>query len=93
MDKTLLIEAVAEFDRTAPERQAMLDSAETEADVAAWDAALAKALEPVQEAFYQLTKEYNSREKCCLVNIDDARAFAEGRPQGRSWDVPIEKRL
>lgn len=93
VDKSELQVAIAIYDRSAPERDAMIERAETTADVAAWESETAKALEPVQTAFFNLTSQVNSRDKCRLVSIDNARCFAEDRPQGRYRNVPIEQRI
>lgn len=72
-DVAPLIEAVKEFDRTKPERDKRWDSVESNEDVFAAEKADMEALERVQEAFWQVTQDRNSRESCKRINIDDAR--------------------
>lgn len=86
--------AIVEYDQTAPARDALHARIDSEASFAEWSAQMASALERVQEAYYEATCEINSRDKCRLVPIEDARAFAAGQPYGAPmWSVPIEARI
>lgn len=76
-DTQPLVAALAEYDRTAPERNAAWDAVKNNADVAAAEKADEGALEAVQEAFYQVTKDRNSREGCLRVDIAFARNIAK----------------
>ena len=61
--------ALAEYDRTAPEREKLWESIKNNDDVHRAEQADQQALLMVQEAFYQLTKDRNSLKNCRLVSI------------------------
>ncbi len=67
------IAALAEFDRTTPERDSMCDSINTEGDVYRWMAAVGVAEEVVQRAFHEDTKDLNNWSHCKHVTIKDAK--------------------
>lgn len=71
-----LVDALSEYDRTRPEREKLWDDVESNEDVAIAEKADKDALVKVQEAFYQVTKNRNSREHCARVDIDFARQVA-----------------
>lgn len=81
-DTQPLVAALAEYDRTAPERKVAWDAAESNADVAIAEKADKDAAEKVQEAFYQVTKDRNSRKNCKCVDITFARKIAKLRQEG-----------
>lgn len=93
LDKTPLVAAVAEYDRTEPSRQAMVEKAMSDADIAEFEAAYAAALIPVQEAYFQVTQGFNSRQHCALVQIEDARSLLKTVPKTKFHSVPIEQRI
>lgn len=72
------IEALAIYDLGLEERQRLWDTAQSEADVDAADAAEKSALTMVQYAFYEDTKHVNSREHCKLADIGFMRLCANG---------------
>lgn len=93
-NKQPLIDALAEHERTQPERDRLRDSAQTGEDIAHWEAAKLAALKPVQEAFYQVTSSINSREKCNLISIEDACRLVNGPPENeKHWQPTIEQRV
>lgn len=101
-DILLLEHALAEYDRTRPFREAMLDRAETLADVALFESAEEKALEPLRYAFYEATRDValNNREKCQLIQVDDVRRVVSSLRRNATdkadtplVDVPIEERI
>ncbi len=67
------IAALAEFDRTGVDRDRMVDTAETNRDIYAWIAAVDAAVELVQRAFQEDTKDLNNWSHCKHVTIKDAR--------------------
>lgn len=71
-----LVAALVEYDRTAPEREAIWNDVENDTDVSVAEKADSDALEKVQEAFYQVTKDRNSRDSCRCVDIAYARKTA-----------------
>lgn len=99
----LLESALSEYDRTRPFREAMLNRAETIADVAVYESAEEKALKPLRYAFYEATRDValNNRAKCNLVQVDDVRRVVqslrrEADDRARApevIDVPIEARI
>lgn len=78
-DPAPLVEAIKEYDRTAPERQKLWDNAESNQDVQDAEKADQEALGRVQEAFWQVTQDRNSRESCSRVGIDFMRKIALGK--------------
>ena len=72
-----LIDAIAEYDRTAPERNAMWEGASCTLDVFAAEDADRAALIKVQDAFYDVTKDRNRQEDCRRIDIDAMRRLAE----------------
>lgn len=74
-----LVEALAEYDRTAPARKEMWDSVESNQDVHAAEKADIDALVKVQDAFYEVTKDRNSRASCAQVGLDFMRRIAATR--------------
>lgn len=72
-----LIDAVAEFDLTAAERNAKWENASCTLDIFAAEDADRDALTKVQDAFYEVTKDRNRREDCHRIDIDAMRQLAE----------------
>ena len=72
-----LIAALTEYDRTAPERAAAWDAIESQADIEAAQATDKVALLPVQDAFYELTKDRNSLADCRCCDIKFMRSVAK----------------
>lgn len=75
-DVAPLVAAIKEYDETASARKKLWDSIGTNEDVAAAEKADQKALEKVQEAFWQVTQDRNSRENCKRIDIEFARKIA-----------------
>jgi hypothetical protein len=71
-----LIEALAVFDQTAAQRAHQFDSVESDADVEAAQKADKDALSLVQDAFYLVTKDRNSRQSCNEASIEFIRRIA-----------------
>lgn len=71
-----LIEALAEYDRTAKERNALWENASCNLDVFAAEDADREALTKVQDAFYEVTKDRNSRGDCRRIDIQAMRKLA-----------------
>lgn len=68
--------ALAEYDRTAVERQHKWDTVESSDDVDAADQADKDALVKVQDAFFEVTRDRNSRDNCGLADIASIREYA-----------------
>lgn len=101
-DILLLEHALAEYDRTRPFREAMLNRALTLADVAIYESAEEKAIEPLRYAFYEATRDVtlSNREKCQLIQVDDVRRVVSSLRRKTTdkadtplVDVPIEARI
>lgn len=75
-DTAPLIEAIEEYDRTAPDRQKRWAEVNSNEDVFAAEKADQDALEKVQEALWKVTQDRNSREACSRLDIDFARKIA-----------------
>jgi len=75
-----LRDAIAAFDAGSAERAQQWDAIENNADLEAAEAADLKALETVREAFWQLTKDRNSRAHCSIVGIEFMRRIAQLDP-------------
>jgi uncharacterized protein YjiS (DUF1127 family) len=61
--------ALAEYDRTAPERDAMLAAAMDDKGVTRWEVAEHAARRKVKEAFYKDTSDRNSLDHCMVVGL------------------------
>ena len=83
MDKQPVIDALEEYVKTSPQRTAMINAACNDADIIKWKEAEAIALGKVQQAYYEVTKAINSRQKCNLISLSDAMLFVR--------DAVIEK--
>ena len=83
-----LIDAIAEYDRTAPERNAMWESASCNLDVFSAEDADRAALTKVQEAFYEVTKDRNSQEDCRRIDIDAMRRLADWAVKNQEPETP-----
>lgn len=68
--------ALAEYDQEAPARQRLWDTVASNADVDAAEAAEAAALAKVCDAFYEVTKDRNSRDSCQQLPLDFMRRLA-----------------
>lgn len=75
-ERQALRDAVAEFDRTQPERERAWNQVACSNDIHFALRADDKALSAVQDAFYNLTRHINSRSNCELVGIDFMRRIA-----------------
>ena len=71
-----LLDAIAEYDRTAAERNAKWDNASCTLDIFAAEDADRGALIKVQDAFYEVTKDRNRQEDCRRIDIDAMRRLA-----------------
>ena len=69
--------ALAVYDAGEDEREKAWQNVKTNDDVFAAEKADADAMALVQEAFWQDTKAYNSRENCSHVHIRDARRMID----------------
>lgn len=70
--------ALEEYDRTQPERDAMILNARTNEDVAAWQKAEDDAITKVRDAFWEDTKDRNSRETIMKsMAVSAVRRFVE----------------
>jgi len=67
--------ALAEYDRTQHVRDWLCDRVSTDQDVKDWQAACNAAIAEVQEAFYQDTKDRNSRDHCKYADITWMRSL------------------
>ena len=67
--------ALAEFDRTGPERDARWKAVESDADIAEAEKMEAEALRKVHEAFYRDTRDINGYENAMLVDITTLRQW------------------
>lgn len=70
-------QAIAEYDRTAQERQQVWDSIQTSEDVDIAERIDEAALRAVQDAFYEDTKDINTLSHCRRVDIGFMRRLAE----------------
>lgn len=68
--------ALAEYDRTEPERDALWEKIETETDVWFAEGERERALMLVQKAYYNDTHEFNSYENCMLADLEFMRHVA-----------------
>lgn len=66
-------EALKQYDATQEERDALWETAQSDADVLAAEAADTAAQEAVGEAFYLDTSDINTRENCLRVPLSFAR--------------------
>lgn len=66
-----LVAALTEYDRTAPARQVKWDAVQTNEDVNACLAMDKEADDKVREAFYQDTKDRNSKDRAYLVSPNE----------------------
>lgn len=71
-----LVAAIAEFDAGKPARDNAWEQIYSPADLAACEAADKAELQKVQQAFWELTQDRNSRDNCALVSIDFCRKTA-----------------
>jgi hypothetical protein len=71
-----LVEALNEYDRTAQERQRQWDTVRTEKEVSQAELADGIALQKVQDAFYEVTKDRNSRDNCRRCGLPFMRKVA-----------------
>ena len=69
LDLTRTRAALAQFDAGKPARDKMLDDAQTDAEVVAWDDAEQSALRVVRLAFYDDSKDRNRRDNCMLAGL------------------------
>lgn len=69
--------AIAEYDRTRPERNARWADAMTNADVFAAERADAVAVNAVREAFYLDTADRNHFGACIYIAVSHARQVVE----------------
>lgn len=84
---TELIAALSNYDRVKGEFDTKLREVESSEDIFAIEAEEAAALDQVREAFYQATKDRNSRESCMRIDIDFARKIAKfGEETGTRTD-------
>lgn len=67
--------ALEEWERTEAARDQLLDAATTDDKLGEWKRAEREALEKVAEAFFQDTKDRNSRENCSLVGLRTLREW------------------
>lgn len=72
-----LRDALAEYDRTQPQRDLMLDEVDNDKDFANYQRECDAALEKVQQAFWEVTKHVNGRHHCALADITFMRKIAE----------------
>lgn len=75
-DLAPLVEAINEYDRTAPDREKLWDNVDSNEDVFAAEKADQEALVKVQKAFWEVTQDRNSLESCGRISIDFARKIA-----------------
>ncbi len=70
--------ALAVYDASQADRDKLWNDVQSDRDVFAAEETDADALALVQEAFWQDTKAYNSRENCSHIHITDARRMIAG---------------
>lgn len=78
-------EALAQYDEEQPDRDAIIDKAQTEEDVNAYYYAMASAVEEVQDAFYRDCKINdipNSLSHCRVVDISTLKRWCAGEKTG-----------
>ena len=71
-----LVAAIAEFDAGKPARDAAWARIDSPADLAACEAEETLALQKVQAAFWEVTKDRNSKDGCSQVSIEFCRKIA-----------------
>jgi hypothetical protein len=70
------VDALAEYDASEADRESLFNGITDENSFNAWQSAQNLALEKVQEAFFQVTSNINSREHCRLVDVQFCRKVA-----------------
>lgn len=70
---TMTRAALAEFDRTAGEREFLFQHAKTPKDMNDWKFAEARAIEKVRRAFYEDTADRNRWSQCKVVTLSALR--------------------
>lgn len=71
-----LADAIAEYDRTQPERDAVWENAQHDGHVRLAQHLDDKALTTVRVEFWRLTKDRNSYDNCMRVDMDFMRRIA-----------------
>ena len=69
--------ALEEYDASLPSRDKLLDNVRSDADVVKWNREEQIALDKVREAFYEDSKDRNSRSNCMLVDLPTLREWVE----------------
>lgn len=64
------IKALKEYDANRAQRDKLLDDATTNEEFHHWEQVERAAVEKVQDALYEDTKEYNRRDRCALEHPD-----------------------
>lgn len=65
--------AIDEYDKTASIREALFEAVRTNDDVIEWVQAEKEAVDKVRRAFYEDTKDRNSKSACMIVDIHTMR--------------------
>ena len=84
-----LVAAIANYDATQPEREAMFNALgkgvgydEAQAQFVVWNTAVRQSLKNVQMAFFQVTRDRNCLSNCFLADMDFMRKTAKGASEG-----------
>lgn len=86
-----LVDALEEYDRTAPERQSNWTNASSNEDVLAAVRQDNAAIVKVQDAFHCVTKDRNSLQNCRRCDVDFIRRmvkWASLQDQAKTEDIP-----
>ena len=85
IDLSNTVRALEGYDATAEGRDLMLEAARSKADVMNWELAERTALQTVQLAFWEDTKDWNNLDNCQCIGIETLRGMVaslhqEGAP-------------
>lgn len=72
----VLRDAIIEYDRTEAARMKLFEDIVNDKEFAEWEAVERAALEKVQQAFWEVTKRFNGRSACAMVNIEFMRRMS-----------------
>ena len=72
--------ALKTYNETRKERDDYLDAAETDGEVYKWNLMEKAALDKVREAFFEDTKDRNSKDNCMILDLPTLEKWAKEFP-------------
>jgi hypothetical protein len=69
--------ALEEYDASQMHRDSLLENIETDEDVKKWNQVEKESLDRVRVAFYEDTKDRNSKSNCMLLDLPTLRGWAK----------------